>query len=406
MKHFLYNLAIRQYRLGISIASSFNPKAKQWIEGRKNYFKNLPKLNDKKVIWFHCASLGEFDMALPVMNLLKQKYPNIFLLVTFFSPSGMNHYHKRKHQVDLALYLPLDTPDNAKKFLSHFKPEKAFFVKYEFWSNYIFEAEKQQIQVFSICSLFRKEHRFFKWYGGFFRDTLEKIDFFYTQNETSSLLLADIGIRKFITSGDTRYDRVIENKEQLEANVRIEQFLENEKAIIIGSSWEEDENILISYINKNPSLKFILAPHEIDENHLSNIEKKITNDSIRYSVAHQPGNQVLILNTIGHLANAYSYGSIAYVGGGFSGNLHNILEPAVFGLPVIFGPKYKRFPEAEQFIHAGIGFSISSLEELESRMKLIHNNHQQISDNTLDFVSKHKGATSKIVAHLESNFGM
>lgn len=404
--HILYNIGIKMYEFAIRTSAYFNPKAKAWVEGRKDYFDHLPKVPEKKVIWFHCASLGEFDMALPVMNLLKEKHPDIFLLVSFFSPSGMEHYNKRKHSVDLAVYLPSDTPSNAKRFIAHFKPEKVFFVKYEFWSNYIFEAKSKSVQVFSLCSIFREDHRFFKWYGGFFRKTLKQIDFFYTQNETSSLLLADIGICNFRISGDTRYDRVIDNKTQLVANPRIQHFLASEKAIILGSTWPEDEEVLAPYILNNPSQKFILAPHSIDEKHILAIEKLLTGKTVRYTETETNNAQVMILNTIGHLASAYSYGKIAYVGGGFSGNLHNILEPAVFGLPVIFGPKFKRFPEASQFIHLGIGFSMEDTLGFEKAMQEIENNLIAISAKTEATVAKNAGASKKIVDHLEKNFGM
>jgi 3-deoxy-D-manno-octulosonic-acid transferase len=404
--HFLYNSGIRLYELAIRTAALFNPKAKNWVEGRKDYFEHLSNVpSDQKVIWFHCASLGEFDMALPVMNLIKERHPSIFLLVTFFSPSGMEHYNKRKHQVDLAVYLPSDKPSNAEKFIKHFHPDKVFFVKYEFWSNYIFEAKKQNVQVFSLCSIFREDHRFFKWYGGFFRKTLKEVDFFYTQNETSTLLLADIGITNFMTSGDTRFDRVIENKKSLESNPRIEAFLKDEKAFIIGSSWPEDEAIVIPYILQNRNKKFIIAPHNIDEAHVSSIETKLANLTERFT-ENNGGKNVLILNTIGHLASAYSYGEIAYVGGGFSGNLHNILEPAVFGLPVLFGPKFKRFPEASQFIHLGIGFSVKTSQEFTSALNEIYNNLPAISEKTSTTVTKNKGASVKILDHLEQHYGL
>jgi 3-deoxy-D-manno-octulosonic-acid transferase len=404
--HFIYNSGIRLYELAIRTAALFNPKAKNWVDGRKNYFGDLPKIpSNQKVIWFHCASLGEFDMALPVMNLIKERQPSIFLLVTFFSPSGMEHYSKRKHQVDLAVYLPSDKPSNAEKFITYFHPDKVFFVKYEFWSNYIFEAKKQHVQVFSLCSIFREDHRFFKWYGGFFRKTLKEVDFFYTQNETSTLLLAAIGITKFMTSGDTRFDRVIENKKSLESNLRIEAFLNDEKAIIIGSSWPDDEAIILPYILQNPNKKFIIAPHNIDEAHVSAIEAQLVNLTERFTEKTK-GKTILILNTIGHLASAYSYGEIAYIGGGFSGNLHNILEPAVFGLPVLFGPKYKRFPEASQFINLGIGFTVKTSEELTSELNLIYKNILAISEKTSTTVSKSTGASVKILDHLEQHFGL
>jgi 3-deoxy-D-manno-octulosonic-acid transferase len=403
--HFLYNRGIKLYELALRAAARFNPKAKAWVDGRKEYFENLPRVTAENVIWFHCASLGEFDMALPVMNLLKQRHPDVYILVSFFSPSGMEHYHKRKHKVDLAVYLPSDTPENAKRFIAHFHPDKVFFVKYEFWANYIFEAKEQNVQVFSLCSIFRDDHRFFKWYGGFFRETLKQIDFFYTQNEVSTLLLADIGITNFMTTGDTRFDRVIENKGQLEANQRIEEFLQGEKAMIIGSSWPEDEEIIIPYILKSKTEKFIVAPHNVDEEHVRSIEEKLKGRTSRYTEKNSPS-QVLILNTIGHLASAYSYGEIAYVGGGFSGNLHNILEPAVFGLPVVFGPKFKRFPEASHFIHQGIGFSVRTTEDFERTIKSIRADLPELSKKTSEAVMKSRGASQKVIDHVETVFGI
>jgi len=404
--HFLYNLGIRSYEIGIRATALFNPKAKAWVEGRKDFFENLPPVPKENVIWFHCASLGEFDMALPVMNLIKERHPQVFLMVSFFSPSGMEHYHKRKHSVDLAVYLPSDTPSNAKRFINHFNPDKVFFVKYEFWSNYINEAKEMNVQIFSLSSIFREDHRFFKWYGTYFRETLRRIDFFYCQNETSTLLLADIGIINFITSGDTRFDRVLENKAQLVSNPKLEQFLQGQKAFIIGSSWPEDEKIILPFILKNKERKFIIAPHNIDESHISSIESQLKGLSCRFTDENYGDSNVLILNTIGHLASAYSYGSLAYIGGGFSGNLHNILEPAVFGLPVIFGPRFRRFPEASHFIHAGIGFTVRTKSDLEKTISEIEMNLNEISEKTAAFVVKNAGASKKIVDHLESVFGM
>ena len=400
--HLLYTIAVLAYASALRVASLFHPKAKKWVVGRANYFEKLPKITASKVMWFHCASLGEFDMALPAMHLLKEKQPDCFLLVTFFSPSGMEHYQKRKNSVDLAIYLPIDTPRNARRFIQHFHPEKAFFVKYEFWSNYIFEAKNQHIQVFSLSCLFRKDQRFFKWYGSFFRKTLHAIDFFYTQDEASGLLLNSIGISNYICVGDTRYDRVIENKLLLEDNERISTFLMGEKAIILGSTWPKDELFLSPFILKNPKQKFILAPHTIDEKHIVSIEKLLLGRTSRYT--ETGNNQVLLLNTIGHLASAYAYGKIAYVGGGFTGKLHNILEPSVFGLPVLFGPKFKKFPEASRFIEHGTGFTIRTAEAFEKTIALIEINLDEISVRTAELVVKNTGASKKILSHLDTNF--
>lgn len=402
--HFLYNFGIRLYGLAIWIASHFSIKAKKWLDGRRDYFDLIPAINHSNVLWFHCASLGEFDMGLPVMNELKSRNSDLFILVSFFSPSGMEHYMKRKHCVDLAVYLPLDTPQNAKKFINHFGPRQAFFVKYEFWSNHILEAKKQGVQLFSICTALRPDHRFFKWYGSFFRKTLRAIDFFYTQNETSTLLLADLKISQCLLTGDTRFDKVLDNKSNLQRNDRIESFLKGEKAFIIGSSWPMDEKVVFDYIHKNPTRKFIVAPHQIDEEQLKKIEIELNGRCQRYTRPLEQDKHVLILDTIGHLASAYSYGEIAFVGGGFSGKLHNILEPAVFGLPVIFGPRFKKFPEATQFIHKGIGFAINDSKELELCIQEILSNYTELHKKTSEFVIQNKGAKDKIVNHLIEMF--
>lgn len=397
---FLYHSSVYFYAFAIHLAAPFNPKAKAWVQGRKQWLRNLPKEIGSNVVWFHCASLGEYDMALPVMRLLKENDPSIFLLVTFFSPSGMQHFHKRNFAVDFATYLPIDTATNAHRFIAHFAPKKAFFVKYEFWANYINEAKKQACKVYSLSSVFREKHIFFKWYGGFFRATLKQIDYFFTQNDTSTQLLATIGIKQAATFGDTRFDRVIENASLTVRNEQIEHFLGNEKAIVLGSTWKADEDILIPFILANPQQKFILAPHTIDEQHLQRIEKQLQGRSFRYTNTVDSTSHVLILNTIGHLASAYSYGKIAYVGGGFSGNLHNILEPAVFGLPVLFGPKHSRFLEAEQFINAGIGYAVSTTDEVIKTVAILNDDLTRIAQNTVEFVQKNKGAAQRVVDYL------
>jgi 3-deoxy-D-manno-octulosonic-acid transferase len=297
----LYTFGIRLYTFGIRVAAIFNVKAKDWVDGRKNLFVAFPDVKEKQVCWFHCASLGEFDMALPIMREIKNRRPEAFLLVTFFSPSGMQHYNKREHCVDFVTYLPSDTKGNARKFIAHFSPKMVFFVKYEFWSNYIFEAKSKGVKVLSVCTLLRKNQRFFKWYGSFFRKTLRSIDFFYTQNDQTSLLLADLGITSFQTVGDTRFDRVIQFKNSLQPDVRMKEFLSGQKAIVFGSTWPDDEDILIPFILSHPANKFILAPHDIREERIQQIEKKLPGITCRFTDDLLTKN-VLILNTIGHLS--------------------------------------------------------------------------------------------------------
>ncbi len=401
--HFLYNIGIYFLGLGMKLASIFHPKAKEWVDGRKNIFDNLPVVNGERVVWFHCASLGEFDQGIPLMKKIIEQDPKTFLLVTFYSPSGMKFYHKRERIADLVMYLPLDTPKNAKKFIRYFKPEQCFFVKYEFWYNFIHQAKRNNAQVYNVSGLFREDHRFFKWYGGLFRKLLKKFDWFFVQNKESKSLLNSIGLDKVSITGDSRFDRVIENKENASKNQTIEDFKNNEQLTIIGSSWPEDEAILIPWIKKQKG-KVLIAPHNVDENHILEISKQLP-EAIRYTQSNNTNlsnEKILILDTIGQLANAYSYGNIAYVGGGFSGNLHNILEPAVFGLPVIFGPKHKRFPEGKTFIENGFGFSVSSTQEFTNAFTEIENNYSSISQKEKDFIAKNAGASDKIIAKINT----
>jgi 3-deoxy-D-manno-octulosonic-acid transferase len=387
------------------IASLFHPKAKQWVKGRAHFFSSLPDVTDKEVYWFHCASLGEFDQGLPVINLIKEKYPSVFIVVTFFSPSGYLHYHKRSHKADFVCYLPLDTPSNAKKFIQHFNPEKAFFVKYEFWANFIFQAQKNSTKIYSICAIFRKDQIYFNKKHTFFKSILEAFDYFFVQNSLSAELLDSISIYNHKIIGDTRFDRVIENKNNLKKNEKIENFLKNEKAFIIGSSWTVDEDLIIPFINDGKiNHPVIIAPHDISENHILQICKKLKVPFVRYSELEHKipscDERILILDSIGQLASAYSYGSHAYIGGGFTGSLHNILEPAVFGLPVIFGPKHTRFPEAEMFISKGIGFSIKDENEFITILKQIESTSSELKEKIIEVVSQNAGASKKIIDKL------
>ncbi|MDC3253101.1 3-deoxy-D-manno-octulosonic acid transferase [Crocinitomicaceae bacterium] len=393
---FLYNIGIILLGFGIHVASVFNPKAKEWIKGRKEMFTYLPDLSDKSVIWFHCASLGEFDQGLPLMNRIKTENPSVFLLVTFFSPSGMHHYEKREHRADFVTYIPLDTASNAKKFISKIQPKQVFFVKYEFWSNHILTAKKSGAELYNISGMFRPSHRFFKWYGQFFRATLNQFTWFFVQNEASQKLLKSIEIENCTITGDSRFDKVLENKGQLVTNKTIETFCNDEQVFIVGSSWPKDEEILLPIINKIKS-KVIIAPHNIDEKHVKRIADQLTRTYTRYtSKSVNFESDILILDTIGQLSNAYSYGALAYIGGGFSGNLHNILEPAVFGMGVIFGPKHDRFPEAQSFIANGFGFSVSTENELLNTIDTITNNKQTIDQKAAQFVEANRGASDRI----------
>lgn len=401
---FLYNIGVRLYGFGIRIASLFNPKAKKWLNGRKNYFAQLPEIDKtKKLYWFHCASLGEFDQGLPLMGMIKEKEPECTLLVTFFSPSGMDHYHKRKNPADHVLYLPLDTPKNAKRFIEYFNPAVTCFVKYEFWANYLTAAKNSGSKIYNISGIFRPDHRFFKSSGSYFREILRLFDWFFVQNEQSKELLNSIDITNATITGDSRFDKVIENRIQVKKDERLSSFCQNERAFIVGSSWPEDEAILLDYINASES-KVIIAPHNIDEKHVKAICNQLKRSCVRYTEFEDGVNaEILVLDTIGQLSNAYFYGSLSYVGGGFSGSLHNILEPAVFGLPVIFGPKHSRFPEAQQFIDEGFGFSVQSSEALIEAIKKIEAHLDQIRQKEMAFIDTNAGASAKMYEHIISS---
>lgn len=393
----VYTFLMCIYDWAIQLISPYHDKAQLWVNGRKNI--KTPDFSGKPILWFHCASLGEFDMAIPLMQRIRLTQPNSYILVSFFSPSGMEHYQKRGDIVDGAVYLPIDRPKKVEQFLNQFNPKVLILVKYEFWPNLIIEAKKRSIFVVSICTSLRENQRFFKWYGGLFRRAIRSIDFFYTQNSTTARLLSNLQIDRVQTVGDTRYDRVLERKNMAQSNARIETFLNGDKAIILGSTWPADERVLIPFIHSQPNRKFILAPHDIGEGRITEIERQLEGLVQRYT-APNDDSRVLLLNTIGHLTDAYHYAELAYVGGGFSGKLHNILEPIVYAIPVIFGPKHSRYPEAEEAIREGIAFSIQTAEELNDLYVQLDEQYDTIRERSLHFVNQQKGASDRILDHL------
>ncbi len=401
--HFLYNIGIFFLGIGIRIYALFNDKTKRWVTGRKNWKAHLPKVDSKNVVWFHCASLGEFDQGLPLMWKFRNEKPDTYILVTFFSPSGMEHYHKRKHPADYVCFLPLDTPSNARTFINHFQPKYFCLIKYEFWSNYILTAKQAGTLVYNVSGLFRENHRFFKWYGSFFRKTLQQFDWFFVQNEASVALLESIGIERHSIVGDSRYDKVYETKLCHKSDPKIEQFCGNSKVFIVGSSWPKDEEILLPVINQI-SCKVIIAPHNIDAKSIQGITSKLKRKFTRYTDKKiLETADILVLDTIGHLSSAFSFGSLAYIGGGFSGNLHNILEPAAFGMGVMFGPKFEKFPEADAFIKRGFGFDVSTSEELKHRIEYVLENRDVINERAEHFVEENRGASQKIYSLITAN---
>ncbi|MFM7668708.1 MAG: 3-deoxy-D-manno-octulosonic acid transferase [Bacteroidota bacterium] len=408
--HFLYNCSIVFYGFLIRFAALFNAKAKLWVIGRRNWKEKLPNIDSSaKVYWFHCASLGEFDQGLPVIRELKKKIPTAYILVTFFSPSGMLHYHKRKHEVDHVMYLPLDTIANARYFLGFFNPEKIYVIKYEFWANFIFQANKRGIDIYSVSSNFRENQLYFKWYGAFFRKILKNINYFFVQTEESHTLLNSIGITSVSVVGDTRFDQVIEVRNNMLEQInngnldpdflKIQSFLNGQKAIVIGSSWKIEEELVIPFILKNPNRKFIIAPHDISEEHINFIINKLENKCIRFTNYDGviSSDNCMILDTIGHLSKAYYFGDIAIIGGGFTGKLHNILEPTSFGLPVLFGPKHDKFPEAQLFIKNGLAFEFENCEVLERQILDLTVKLNEIRPRIEVFVNSFIGSSDQII---------
>ena len=406
---FLYNLLVQIAGLGIKIVAVFSPKIKLFVNGRKLVFQTLEdkiKPSDK-TIWFHAASLGEFEQGLPVMEKIKDKFPNHKIVVTFFSPSG---YEVRKNNTiaDATVYLPLDTKSNAEKFLKLIHPEMVFFIKYEFWPNYLNELKKSNITTYLISGIFRENQAFFKWYGGFYRKALKTFDYFFVQNESSKKLLQSLGFQNVKISGDTRFDRVVSILERDNSLDFIEQFKDNKTTIVIGSSWPKDEELLINYINQSSEeIKFIIAPHNIKEEQISNLKSQITKKTVLFSEKNDidlSNFNVFIIDTIGILTKIYSYADIAYVGGGFGNpGVHNLLEPATFGIPIIVGPNYSHFAEATALVHQEGCISIKNQNELnEAFDNLISNEDIRHEKGHIceTFVQMNKGATQTIMNHI------
>ena len=399
---FLYQIGIHFFILSLRIYSVFNQKIREGLEGRKNWSSTLEDIpGNAEVLWFHCASLGEFDQGLPVMHALKKRTPNAFILVTFFSPSGMQNFEKRANPVDKALYLPFDTKINALTFIQKAKPKLAIFVKYEFWPNFILECRAANVKLVSISTLLRKNQIYFKEYGGYFAQVLKNVDHFFVQNTETKFLLESIGINNIEVSGDTRYDTVIQHrKASAVTNTILSKFTAQGPVLITGSSWESEEKIVKQFLKSNPETKVIIAPHNVKNANIDRIETLLEQPTTRYTdfneahVAH-----VLILDTIGHLSSAYQYADYALIGGGFSGSLHNILEAAAFGLPVFFGPNHQKFPEAQIFIDVDIGFVVENAKQLSEKINAL-GNQDELKQKIEAFMQSQSGATEKIVNHL------
>ena len=412
----IYNLIVIIAAQLLKIIALFSPKMKLFVDGRKSVFQTLANKiqSSDKTIWFHAASLGEYEQGLPVIEAIKQQFPNHKIVVTFFSPSG---YEVRKNNTvaDVTVYLPLDTISNAKQFIELVHPEMVFFIKYEYWPNYLNELKKQQIKTYLISGILRENQAFFKWYGGFYRNALKTFDYFFVQNESSKKLLQSIGFNNVKVSGDTRFDRVVSILERDNSLDFIEQFKDNKTTIVIGSSWPKDESLLINYINQSSDdVKFIIAPHNIKQEQISNLKNQIQKKTILYSEKDEMLKQVLhdkieafqvfIIDTIGILTKIYSYADIAYVGGGFGNpGVHNILEPATFGVPVVIGPNYSHFAEATALVNMEGCIAIQNQTQLNEAFDLLlHNEDERLEKGHIcsTFVQMNKGATQTIINHI------
>ncbi|WP_159778202.1 3-deoxy-D-manno-octulosonic acid transferase [Flavobacterium sp. 9AF] len=414
---FLYNLLVLFTGFLLRILALFSPKMKLFVSGRKNVFSTLKQSIQKtdSVIWFHAASLGEYEQGLPVMEAIKKVYPNHKLLLTFFSPSG---YEVRKNNTisHITLYLPLDTQKNAIDFINLVHPEMVFFIKYEFWPNYLKQLQQKEIKTYLISGIFREKQAFFKWYGGFYRKALHSFNHFFVQNEKSKILIQNIGFSNVTISGDTRFDRVVAilNRDNLLDFMDSFVFLDsarNNKAtvIVIGSSWPKDEELLVKYINQSrENVKFIIAPHNIKPEQILTLKNQIQKKTVLFSEKETHSKltdyQVFIIDTIGILTKIYSYADIAYVGGGFGNpGVHNILEPATFGVPIVIGPNYSHFAEATALVNLEGCLTISDYNSLKNTFDLLLQNEDERYEKghiCSTFVQMNTGATQTILNHI------
>jgi 3-deoxy-D-manno-octulosonic-acid transferase len=406
---FFYNIVIQITGSLLKLIALFNSKINLFVAGRKNVFAVLQqeiKASDR-TIWFHAASLGEYEQGLPVIEKIKTEYPLHKIVITFFSPSG---YEVRKNNTvgDATVYLPLDTKNNAQKFLKIVHPEMAFFIKYEYWLNYLNELKNQNTPTYLISGIFRKNQMFFKWHGGFYRKALDCFSYFFVQNEASKKLLLELGKSNVAVSGDTRFDRVAAILEKDNSLEYISQFKDNTLTIVVGSSWPKDETILLDFINNNEfNVKFIIAPHNIKDNQIALLKNRITKKTVLFSEMkgkNLADFDVFIIDTIGILTKIYSYADIAYVGGGFGNpGVHNLLEPATFGAPIVIGPNYSHFAEATALVKMGGCVSISTETDLRDTFKDLILNAAIRSEKghiCSTFVLMNKGATNIIMKAL------
>lgn len=406
----IYNIGIAFYSLAIRLAAPFNKRASLLVKGRFLVWEQLKNANlEGPVVWIHCASLGEFEQGRPLIEAVRLAHPKYKIVLTFFSPSG---YEVRKSysEADLVIYLPADTKRNAQRFIKWVRPQKVFFIKYEYWYHYFQELSKAKIPLYMVSSIFRPSQIFFQWYGRWFRKTLNFVTKFFVQDEVSAHLLSSIGLTNYEVAGDTRFDRVAAIAESAASIPLVEDFAQGKNVIVAGSTWAPDESILATFINHHSNeFKLIIAPHEVHDSRVVELSKKLKVPFIRFSqiVDKVPENtSVLIVDTIGVLSAIYRYGLVAYIGGGFGVGIHNTLEAATFGMPVIFGPKYKKFREAVDLIEKGGGFSIKNQEEFQQIIDQLmnpdaSNNFLTSGRSSKKYVESMCGATALILYELK-----
>lgn len=412
---FLYNFVVVMYGFVIRMASLTNPKAKLWISGRKDWRKKLQdqvsKLNSSKNIWVHCASLGEFEQGRPLIEAIKQKHPEYKIVLTFFSPSGFEG-SKNYQNADVIAYLPLDTKANARDFLSIIKPHLTVFIKYEFWINFLNTLKDSGTHTYLVSAVFKDHHPFFKWYGSIFKRSLKAFDVLLVQDQHSKDLLQTIGYTNVSVCGDTRFDRVLEIKQKFLPIPEIEAFKGQSRLIMAGSTWPGDNDLIIQAYKKlnDTTVKLLFAPHEIDASSIDQLKQKLHNAGLTYSVFTEGVNNavnILILNTMGMLSRSYFYADIAYVGGGFNDGIHNILEPAVYFMPVAFyGTSFSKYNEAVDLVNLGAVNNVLNAEELlQFWQKMLTNSSdkQRIAFALKAYFEQRGNVTSKVMSVI--NFG-
>jgi 3-deoxy-D-manno-octulosonic-acid transferase len=409
----LDNIIIRLLAVAIRIASIWNTKARLWLNGRKNLLENVRealKSNNRPVIWMHCASLGEFEQGRYLVKRIKDSYPDHCIVITFFSPSGYE-VMKNYPGTDFIFYLPEPTNKKAKKFIALLNPKLVFWIKYDFWYHYLHELKKRKTPLLLVSALFHRRHSFFKWYGPLYKKMLRCFTWLFVQDDASVERLNNIGIKNVSVSGDTRFDRVTDIAAHFEEVAMIREFIGNSPVIVAGSSWPEDEEELDHYANTHREIKFIIAPHEIEEEHLKDIEK-LFRYTIRYSdlVKNKKGSDeanTLIVDNIGMLSRLYKYATVTFVGGGFGDDgVHNVLEAAVYGKPVLFGPVFNQFREAIDLLEEGAAFTVDNALDLEKVLDDLLTNdrlYRECCEAAREYVYGHKGATEKILSYIQEN---